>query len=451
MGTSCQAHAARCRPPPGLHPEARSRPRSPLLRGHPLARRRRTTPNSRFCSASATRTIRPSKISSGCSANSPRVPISLPLSPPPRPTPKPACWRSWRATRATRCWWSTTAISQCAGLPGAVTAPLADPRVGLVTCLYRAAAESPAARLEALGIATEFAPSVLVARLLGVAEFALGSTMALRAETLREIGGFEAIAGYLADDYQLGSRISQPRLPHSICAAGGGDQPGRGLVGRRLAPPGALVAHHPRFAALRLLRIRGHARHPLGAGGLRRRPMEGRGPGAGAAHGGRHWVGAGVLHDRNVRAMLAHPSARSARLRRLAGRLLRKPRGLAGIASSMFAPMAASSRDGPSGRAGGFAGISAWGATACRNRSAIRQSAGTAGSTVAGAPAEAGLGRPGGRASRVRKWDWGRLADFGSARHFAGSAGCGGRAGTCDGDVPRSGGGARGQVRRRAL
>lgn len=89
-----------------------------------------------------------------------------------------------------------------------VTAPLADAQVGLVTCLYRAAAESAASRAEALGIATEFAPSVLVARLLGVAEFALGSTMAFRAETLREIGGFEAIAEYIADDYQLGRHIS---------------------------------------------------------------------------------------------------------------------------------------------------------------------------------------------------------------------------------------------------
>ena len=89
----------------------------------------------------------------------------------------------------------------------AVAAPLADPRVGLVTCLYRANGESPAARAEALGIATEFAPSVVVARLLGVAEFALGSTMAFRAETLEKIGGFESIADYLADDYQLGRRI----------------------------------------------------------------------------------------------------------------------------------------------------------------------------------------------------------------------------------------------------
>jgi ceramide glucosyltransferase len=91
----------------------------------------------------------------------------------------------------------------------AVTAPLDRPGVGLVTCLYRAGAESWASRFEALGIATEFAPSVLVARLLGVAEFALGSTMVFRAETLQRIGGFAAIDNFLADDYQLGRHISQ--------------------------------------------------------------------------------------------------------------------------------------------------------------------------------------------------------------------------------------------------
>src|SRR5882762_10374946 len=70
---------------------------------------------------------------------------------------------------------------------------------------------SPAciARWEALGISTDFAPSVLVARMIGVAEFALGSTMALRAQDLANIGGFEAVGEYLADDYQLGRRISE--------------------------------------------------------------------------------------------------------------------------------------------------------------------------------------------------------------------------------------------------
>ena len=95
------------------------------------------------------------------------------------------------------------------GYLAAVVTALAGPKVGLVTCLYRAQPESWPARLEAIGIATDFAPSVMVARLLGVAEFALGATMAIRAETLREIGGFEPIAAYLADDYQLGLRVTQ--------------------------------------------------------------------------------------------------------------------------------------------------------------------------------------------------------------------------------------------------
>jgi len=90
----------------------------------------------------------------------------------------------------------------------AVVAPLAEERIGLVTCLYRAEAATWPSQAEALSIATEFAPSVLMARLVGQAEFALGSTLALRAAVLREIGGFEAIADYLADDYQLGCRIS---------------------------------------------------------------------------------------------------------------------------------------------------------------------------------------------------------------------------------------------------
>ncbi len=88
-----------------------------------------------------------------------------------------------------------------------VTAPLADTRVGLVTCLYKASGDTFPARFEALGVATDFAPSTLVARLVGVDEFAMGSTLAFRKADLKRIGGFESIADYLADDYQLGHRI----------------------------------------------------------------------------------------------------------------------------------------------------------------------------------------------------------------------------------------------------
>jgi ceramide glucosyltransferase len=85
---------------------------------------------------------------------------------------------------------------------------LAAPGTGLVTCLYRASAETFPARLEALGIATDFAPSALVAPFVGVKEFGLGSTLALRAETVVRIGGFAAIRDYIADDYQIGKRVS---------------------------------------------------------------------------------------------------------------------------------------------------------------------------------------------------------------------------------------------------
>jgi ceramide glucosyltransferase len=91
-----------------------------------------------------------------------------------------------------------------------VLAPLTDERVGLVTCLYRAA-EAPdfAAKLEAVGIAAEFTPGVLMAWMLEGVKFALGSTMATTRTRLEAIGGFRALADYLADDFILGNLIAQ--------------------------------------------------------------------------------------------------------------------------------------------------------------------------------------------------------------------------------------------------
>ena len=91
-----------------------------------------------------------------------------------------------------------------------VLAPLADPTVGLVTCLYRGVANSSlGSRLESLGISTDFCAGVLVAQTVenGI-RFGLGSTLAFRRRDLQAIGGFETIADYLADDYQLGNRIA---------------------------------------------------------------------------------------------------------------------------------------------------------------------------------------------------------------------------------------------------
>lgn len=88
-----------------------------------------------------------------------------------------------------------------------VTGPLSDPEVGLVTCMFRPEGDTVAARFEALGVSTDLVPSMIVASTLGVDDFASGATMAFRRTDLERIGGFEAIAGYLADDYQLGHRI----------------------------------------------------------------------------------------------------------------------------------------------------------------------------------------------------------------------------------------------------
>jgi ceramide glucosyltransferase len=95
-------------------------------------------------------------------------------------------------------------------LRGVIT-PLLQREIGMVTCLYRGiAASTLGSWLESLGISADFCAGVLVARTLeGGLRFGLGSTMALRREDLRRIGGFESIADYLADDYELGKRISE--------------------------------------------------------------------------------------------------------------------------------------------------------------------------------------------------------------------------------------------------
>lgn len=94
----------------------------------------------------------------------------------------------------------------------AVAAELAVPGVGLVTALYRARAGSFAGRWEALGISTDFSPSAIVGRMLGVSEFALGSTMALRRTLLEEIGGCRALGKFIADDYHLGRMVQEKGL-----------------------------------------------------------------------------------------------------------------------------------------------------------------------------------------------------------------------------------------------
>jgi ceramide glucosyltransferase len=82
-------------------------------------------------------------------------------------------------------------------------------RTGLVTALYRGQAHGTLpSRLEALGIATDFLPSVLLARWIeGGVRYGLGSTLAVSREALESIGGLGVLVDHLADDYELGERI----------------------------------------------------------------------------------------------------------------------------------------------------------------------------------------------------------------------------------------------------
>lgn len=84
-----------------------------------------------------------------------------------------------------------------------------DPPVGLVTVLYRGRAHGTLpSRLEALGIATDFQPSLLLARWMeGGLRFGLGSTLAVSREALDKIGGLFPLVDHLADDYELGVRV----------------------------------------------------------------------------------------------------------------------------------------------------------------------------------------------------------------------------------------------------
>ena len=81
----------------------------------------------------------------------------------------------------------------------------ADPQVGAVTNLYRGIPGTDIwSTLEALGMSTEFMAGVVVAERLEGMHFTLGPSMAIRATTLRKIGGFARMADYLADDFVLG-------------------------------------------------------------------------------------------------------------------------------------------------------------------------------------------------------------------------------------------------------
>jgi len=105
------------------------------------------------------------------------------------------------------------------GYLAAVTAPLCDPAIGLVTCLYKGL-PSPAipagcpwswlwSRLGALHINFGFLPGALLGEALGAGGGCFGATIALRRAVLDRIGGLAVVRDELADDHRIGTAVRE--------------------------------------------------------------------------------------------------------------------------------------------------------------------------------------------------------------------------------------------------
>jgi ceramide glucosyltransferase len=103
-----------------------------------------------------------------------------------------------------------------------VVAPLADSKVGAVTCFYVPIdAKTFTDSLQTVGMFSDFYAGILVARQLDGVKFALGPTIATTRSRLAGFGGYEAIKNRPADDLLVGRLIAEQGyevelLPYTI-------------------------------------------------------------------------------------------------------------------------------------------------------------------------------------------------------------------------------------------
>ena len=103
-----------------------------------------------------------------------------------------------------------------------VTAPLARPNVGAVTCFYVSVEDRTFTdRLQTIGMMSDFYPGILVAWQLDGIKFALGPTIATTRSRLAAFGGYAAIENRPADDLLVGRLIAEQGyevalLPYTI-------------------------------------------------------------------------------------------------------------------------------------------------------------------------------------------------------------------------------------------
>jgi len=89
-----------------------------------------------------------------------------------------------------------------------IVAALGAPGVGAATCLYLGKGFGGIwSRAVAMAINYDFLPSAVLAKTLGLAQPCFGPTIAMTSQILREIGGLEAFARFLAEDYEIGRAV----------------------------------------------------------------------------------------------------------------------------------------------------------------------------------------------------------------------------------------------------
>ncbi len=91
-----------------------------------------------------------------------------------------------------------------------VVAPLANPKIGAVTCFYVSTGEKTfVENLQTVGMISDFYAGLLVAKQLDGMKFALGPTIATTRTRLEEFGGYQTIENRPADDLLVGRLIAE--------------------------------------------------------------------------------------------------------------------------------------------------------------------------------------------------------------------------------------------------
>ncbi|MBU6268025.1 MAG: bacteriohopanetetrol glucosamine biosynthesis glycosyltransferase HpnI [Sphingomonadales bacterium] len=123
-----------------------------------------------------------------------------------------------------------------------VLGALRQPGVGVVSCLYLGRGDAGRwSEIGAAAISYAMMPNMTLALHFGLSQPCMGSTIALRRETLDAIGGFERFVDVLADDYAIGMAVCDTGLSVAVPPM---------LVTHACEEPtwGALWRHHLRWA-----------------------------------------------------------------------------------------------------------------------------------------------------------------------------------------------------------